>query len=470
MNNFYKIFFCLYIATINAAEFSIYDIEGKSIGKINCTKNSECIQKAFSKTPKATVLVKKNSIILTPKILAESTISKDSLHLNMADTTLWIELEKNNIKSICLDDTNGLWNVHNLAYRVESKNCLQIHTGSFVKDAEIKYISKNTLSLHLLIDMKLVDLSATEHELGYYGPESKFKEHTVYLDDINKTLDNLIFPDPIRKEKIDEILVVNKYKVTNCDFIQTLWDSIPNKSLSKNDNILRYHNYWIQKKRKLNSVCDIHDSAAIKIYLYHALSYANARSIRDGYTPVYSLKIIRKRDFSPKLNKDYSFGTSTASFFENYKDFVPWIKVYVNNNANGYRLPFYDEWMALAKAKSTGIKYVWGNSEDKSFAAQYAWFGAKKILDERGVYTQESRPVGMLKPNSYGLYDIAGIVCENVTLPGKSIFNEEITTCKGGFLTDSLQNLNFGAHEDNNYTGYGGFQGLRLVRKIKIPR
>lgn len=76
----------------------------------------------------------------------------------------------------------------------------------------------------------------------------------------------------------------------------------------------------------------------------------------------------------------------------------------------------------------------------------------------------------MLKPNSYGLYDIAGIVCENVTLPGKSIFNEEITTCKGGFLTDSLQDLNFGAHEDNNYTGYGGFQGLRLVRKIKIPR
>lgn len=55
----------------------------------------------------------------------------------------------------------------------------------------------------------------------------------------------------------------------------------------------------------------------------------------------------------------------------------------------------------------------------------------------------------------------AGLVCENVMLPGKSIFGNEITSCKGGFLYDSLQSLNFGAHMDNSNGGFGGYQGLR---------
>ena len=40
----------------------------------------------------------------------------------------------------------------------------------------------------------------------------------------------------------------------------------------------------------------------------------------------------------------------------------------------------------------------------------------------------------------------------------------EITSCKGGFLYDSLQALNFGAHANNYVGGYGKYQGLRLVR------
>lgn len=61
----------------------------------------------------------------------------------------------------------------------------------------------------------------------------------------------------------------------------------------------------------------------------------------------------------------------------------------------------------------------------------------------------------------------AGLVCENVMLLGKSLFANEITSCKGGFLSDSLQSLNFGFHKDNAFTGFGGYQGLRLVRVIK---
>ncbi len=73
----------------------------------------------------------------------------------------------------------------------------------------------------------------------------------------------------------------------------------------------------------------------------------------------------------------------------------------------------------------------------------------------------------MKKPNGYGLYDMMGLVCENVMLPGMSIFGNEITSCKGGFLYDSLQALNFGAHANNYVGGCGKYQGLRLVRQLK---
>lgn len=56
-------------------------------------------------------------------------------------------------------------------------------------------------------------------------------------------------------------------------------------------------------------MCYIHDLAAIKVYLYHALVYANIRSKRDGLTPVYTFKHIKNDDFSLKLKENESFGT-----------------------------------------------------------------------------------------------------------------------------------------------------------------
>ncbi len=128
--------------------------------------------------------------------------------------------------------------------------------------------------------------------------------------------------------------------------------------------------------------------------------------------------------------------------------------------------------MALARA---GSHWSIDPFSDSSFAAQYAWFGVIEPDDpfEQGWFTscgerlQKSRPVGMLKSNDFGLYDMFGLVCENVraqrTLGGKLAIY-----CKGGFLTDSLKALRFGSYCHNNYgMALKVFQGLRLVRKIR---
>ncbi len=462
--------FFLSALSICAAEFIVFSLDGKNIGTVQCVENN--CSSALSKYSKAVILVDKNTNVSSWS-KGISITSEDTIFVSLQQNSVsWIELEKNSIVSLCIEDSvDGVWKVSGLASRLQSDACIQIDAGKLVKSANVQYLAKSGMknTFNILVGMKKIDLSSQPHELGFYGSEFSLKEMTFYMNP-KMEFENRIYPDPVRISSMDVDLAVDKYKVTNCEIVQTLWDSIPMNSRSQERVSLKYHNYWIEKKKNTikNGSCDAHDSAAIKVYLYTALVYANARSIRDGFEPVYSFKKINKKNHFPNLYTDGSFDVYTTSFFEKYDDGDEgWIHVQVNKNANGYRLPYYDEWMALAKAGKTGRSYVWGNSESTEFASQYAWFGEGIAISEKyGVYKQESKPVGMKKPNDYGLYDMAGLVCENVMLPGKDIFGSGITSCKGGFLYDSLKNLNFGAHEDNIGGGYGGYQGLRLVRKL----
>ena len=418
------------------------------------------------------------------------------LKRNSLSSETWLEVEKNETVKICLDSKVKIWET-SLDTEILNDSCLKIQIPTLVgvNPINVKYPdSDSSHKINLTVGMKYLNFK---------------DEETLYGNDAYQMIPY--------EEKIIYVTgsyLVDKYPVTNCDFLQLLWDEIPPNSPKIDTMENDFIKFWVQKKesRKNNEKCITHDSAASTIPLYLAMKYANIRSLREGLKPYYNFsntsnKFVQIDRKARSVNRNGVEEVPEHHYFIVYHDFIEHennlIEVYDNSSSDGYRLPYYDEWVMLARAGDKKNNVPWGNSTSFNEISKYAKFEDKvscsDLNDSGPLYSiisffhwckndYESGPVGKLLPNGFGLYDMFGLVEEQVLFEKHNVLRDNailmvdprsiaerernpfrcIDDCpaclKGGIHRSDLERINYGYISNDYFPKYSG--GFRLIRNI----
>lgn len=119
--------------------------------------------------------------------------------------------------------------------------------------------------------------------------------------------------------------------------------------------------------------------------LYEVAAYCNWLSLKDGL-PEQQWCYAPKRSDQPGENDQYAEGMQLKP------DYL---------ELTGYRLPTEAEWEYACRAGAVTARYF---GENSGLLGKYEWY----LLNG----DEHSFPVGLLKPNDFGLFDMLGNVCE----------------------------------------------------------
>ena len=221
-----KIFLLIFlsIALSNAQQYEIYDMNGRNHGSFNSTLDKSTLAK-LAKEYRGSVLVKKRTIhsVKSIKNLSLAQILQIQKTLHFSQDSLghdsWLEIEKNETAKICLDNRVLAWET-SLNSSIVNDSCLAIQAPTLIGVDSLKvYFPDAEVShkINLAIGMKYLNFENEEVLLGF----NKYSKEWV------KSSDDFKNEDPERLVKISGQYLVDKYPVTNCEFTQLMWDSIP---------------------------------------------------------------------------------------------------------------------------------------------------------------------------------------------------------------------------------------------------
>lgn len=176
-------------------------------------------------------------------------------------------------------------------------------------------------------------------------------------------LDNTAYALPVHSVYVDEFYI-DKYET-----MHALWKEVYDWAVAKG--------YGFDNAGSNGSFGKGNNLPVVMVSWYDAVKWLNARSEKEGRTPVY-----------------YTDGAHTTVYKAGRIDLT---NAQVKWYASGYRLPTEAEWEKAARGGLAGNRYPWGDE-----------LGTGNANDNMGGTV----PVGIYPPNGYGLYDMAGNVFE----------------------------------------------------------